>query len=125
MECIMTEENLPVESNKDLDADYEYARERYYSLIERGDEAIEVMLDFIKETESPRAMEVFSNMLKQNAEIADRLLELQKKKQDIEIAKKPRLGVDGGGLTQNNVFIGSTSELQRFLRNQEKEINNE
>jgi hypothetical protein len=121
----MTEENLPVESNKDLDADYEYARERYYSLIERGDEAIEVMLDFIKETESPRAMEVFSNMLKQNAEIADRLLELQKKKQDIEIAKKPRLGVDGGGLTQNNVFIGSTSELQRFLRNQEKEINNE
>jgi hypothetical protein len=121
----MSEENLPVESTKDLDLDYEYARERYYSLIERGDEAIEVMLEFIKETESPRAMEVFSNMLKQNAEIADRLLELQKKKQDIEIGKKQKSSDDVGGLTQNNVFIGSTSELQRFLRNQEKEISND
>ena len=109
------------ELNADIKDDYEHARAKYYSLLERGEEAIEIMLTLVQDSESPRAMEVFSNMLKQNAEIADRLLELQKKKQDIEIGKKPALGHDG--LTQNNVFIGSTTELQRFLRSQEKEIN--
>lgn len=113
--------------NTDIEKDYDHARERYYSLLERGEDAIEIMLEFVKDSESPRAMEVFSNMLKQNAEIADRLLELQKKRQDIEIGKRPRLG-DGssaGGLTQNNVFIGSTTELQRFLKSQEKLIDHD
>ena len=114
------------DKNTDIKDDYEHARSKYYSLLERGEEAIEIMLTFVQDSESPRAMEVFSNMLKQNAEIADRLLDLQKKKQDIEIGKKPRLGHDSAdGLTQNNVFIGSTTELQRFLRNQEKQIDHE
>ena len=112
------------ELSTDIKDDYEHARSKYYSLLERGEEAIEIMLTFVQDSESPRAMEVFSNMLKQNAEIADRLLELQKKKQDIEVGgKKPALSHNSpNGLTQNNVFVGSTTELQRFLRSQEKEI---
>ena len=64
----------------DVKDDYDFARAKYYSLAEKGDEAIELMLELARDSEHPRAFEVLSNMMKQNAEVADRLMELQKKK---------------------------------------------
>jgi len=103
----MSEEN-------EVQDDYDYARARYYSLTEKGDEAIDLMLDLARESESPRAFEVLSNMLKQNAEISDRLMELQKKKKEVRLTDNPQLP---NSMTQNNVYVGSTTELQRMLHN--------
>ena len=105
------------EESEDIKDDYEFARTKYYELVEKGDEAIELMLELARESEHPRAFEVLSTMIKQNAEIADRLMDLQKKKKEV---KK----IDQGGgvqglipqqLTQNNVYVGSTTDLQRML----------
>jgi len=93
--------------------DYDYARARYYNLTEKGDEAIDLMLDLARESEHPRAFEVLSNMLKQNAEIADRLMELQKKKKEVRLTDNPQQLPNS--MTQNNVYVGSTTELQRML----------
>ena len=103
----MSEEN-------EVQDDYDYARSRYYSLTEKGDEAIDLMLDLARESEHPRAFEVLSTMLKQNAEIADRLMELQKKKKEVRLTDNPQLP---NSMTQNNVYVGSTTELQRMLHN--------
>jgi len=100
------------EENKEIQDDYDYARSRYYNLAEKGDEAIDLMLDLARESEAPRAFEVLSNMLKQNAEIADRLMELQKKKKEVRLVDNPQLP---NSMTQNNVYVGSTTDLQRML----------
>jgi DNA-binding MarR family transcriptional regulator len=99
-------------NEEEIQDDYDYARARYYSLTEKGDEAIDLMLDLARESEHPRAFEVLSNMLKQNAEIADRLMELQKKKKEVRLTDNPQLP---NSMTQNNVYVGSTTELQRML----------
>ncbi len=108
----------------DVNDDYAYARAKYYNLAEKGDEAIELMLELARDSEHPRAFEVLSNMMKQNAEIADRLMELQKKKKEVEKVDKdtPLLP---GGMTQNNVFVGSTADLQRKLLDKIKVIDGE
>ena len=113
------------ENESEIQDDYDYARDRYYSLTEKGDEAIDLMLDLARESEHPRAFEVLSNMLKQNAEIADRLMDLQKKKKEVRLTDNPQLP---NSMTQNNVYVGSTTELQRMLHdrmNQQKNSDNE
>ena len=117
----MTSYNMTIEHNaeesKDIKDDYEFARSKYYDLVQKGDEAIELMLDLARESEHPRAFEVLSTMIKQNAEIADRLMDLQKKKK--EVKKMDQIGGVPGlapqQLTQNNVYVGSTTDLQRML----------
>ena len=112
------------ENENEIQDDYDYARDRYYSLTEKGDEAIDLMLDLARESEHPRAFEVLSNMLKQNAEIADRLMDLQKKKKEVRLTDNPQLP---NSMTQNNVYVGSTTELQRMLHdrmNQQKNSDN-
>jgi Mg2+ and Co2+ transporter CorA len=97
----------------DTDDDYEFARQKYYDLLEKGDQALDLMIELARDSEHPRAFEVLSNMLKQNAEIADRLLDNQKKKKDIEkIGNQQALP---NSMTQNNVFVGSTTDLQKML----------
>ena len=97
----------------EINDDYDYARSKYYNLAEKGDEAIDLMLDLARESEHPRAFEVLSNMLKQNAEVADRLMELQKKKKEVRLIDQKHL--PNGNMTQNNVYVGSTTDLQRML----------
>lgn len=92
----------------DFEQDYDFARKKYRKLVKDSNEAIELMMNVARDSEHPRAFEVLSNMLKQNAEIADRLIELQKSKKEIE--------GNGPGVTNNNLFIGSTTELQKFLK---------
>ena len=97
----------------EINDDYDYARAKYYNLSEKGDEAIDLMLDLARESEHPRAFEVLSNMLKQNAEVADRLMDLQKKKKEVRLIDQKQ--VPNGNMTQNNVYVGSTTDLQRML----------
>jgi len=108
MEYIIT-----MSDENEINDDYDYARSKYYNLAEKGDEAIDLMLDLARESEHPRAFEVLSNMLKQNAEVADRLMELQKKKKEVRLIDQKQL--PNGNMTQNNVYVGSTTDLQRML----------
>jgi len=110
--------------DKDLDSDYIWARDQYYSLAEKGNEAIDLMMDLAKETDHPRAFEVLSTMIKQNAELSDKLMALQKTKKEIE--KKESLALpDQPAKVTNNMFVGSTSELQKIIQEKqaEKELN--
>ena len=103
----------------DVKDDYDFARAKYYSLAEKGDEAIELMMELARDSEHPRAFEVLSNMMKQNAEVADRLMELQEKKKTVD-RDSPML--PDGSMTQNNIFVGSTADLQRKLLDKMKVI---
>jgi len=107
-----------IEESQDIQDDYEFARSKYYELVQKGDEAIDLMLDLARESEHPRAFEVLSTMIKQNAEIADRLMDLQKKKKEVKkvdaLASQQQQKYPSQ-LTQNNVYVGSTTDLQRML----------
>ena len=100
----------------DIKKDYDYTRGNLYSLIEKGQEAINGILELAQETEMPRAYEVAGQLIKNVGDIADKLLDLQKKVKDIE-EDKPK-----GPTTVNNaLFVGSTAELAKLLKQQSQE----
>lgn len=101
------------EQNKDISDDYDYSRETYKGLIDKGEEALTGMMQLAAESEHPRAYEVLSGMMKNMADITDKLMDLQKKKKDL--TKQEEEQAQPQGLTQNNVFVGSTTDLQRML----------
>ena len=94
------------------DNDFEYSRQIYHDLLAKGSEALEEMMEVARATEHPRAFEVLSNMMKNMGDINGSLMDLHKKKKDFHKEDKP---VELPGQTTNNVFIGSTSDLQRML----------
>lgn len=108
------------DENKNVNTDYEYSRDTYYELIEKGRESLELMIEVARESEHPRAFEVLSGMIKNISDVNDKLMDLNKKNKDIKQEPK-QIGQDGG-TTNNNVFIGSTADLQRILRDEEKVI---
>ena len=96
---------------ENIDTDYKYGRETLYNLVERGQDAIDGILDLCKETEHPRAYEVAGQLIKTVGETAEKLLDIQKKVKDLEKEdEEKKIG------TQNNLFVGSTAELQKFLK---------
>ena len=99
-----------------VDSDYERVRRDLFDLAGQGDEAIELMLELARESEHPRAFEVLGQLIKQNAEIGEKILKLHKTKKEVDKveADVPALA----GTTNNNVFIGSTAELQKMLRDE-------
>jgi hypothetical protein len=104
---------------KDVDTDYEYSRDNYYNLIEKGQEAIEGILDIAKEGQHPRAYEVAGQLIGQVGQTVDKLQDLQKKLKDLK-------DLPGKSSTSQNIknalFVGSTSELQKMLnRKDDKE----
>lgn len=101
------------------DDDFEYARRTYHDLLAKGSDALEEMMEVARATEHPRAFEVFSNMMKHVADINGNLLDLHKKKKDYNKEDKPQ---ELANQTTNNVFIGSTSDLQRMLLDNEEKI---
>jgi hypothetical protein len=103
-------------SVKESDDDYKFVRDKYYELSEKGDDALELMMTVAAESEHPRAFEVLSNMIKQNAEIAEKLIDLQKKKRELEKGNSMP-----NSMTQNNVYVGSTTDIQRMLLEKMKE----
>ena len=109
-------------SDEEIQDDYDFARAKYYNLSEKSDEAIDLMLDLARESEHPRAFEVLSSMIKQNAEVTDRLMELQKKKKEVSLKDQDTLP---NQITQNNVYFGSTTDLQRMMHDRMNQNNNE
>ena len=96
----------------DIRKDYEYTRANLYSLIEKGQEAINGIMELAGEGGSPRAYEVAGQLIKSVADTTDKLIDLQKKLKDVEEdAVKTTSNV-----TNNAVFVGSTSELQKLLK---------
>tara|TARA_B100000085_G_scaffold234303_1_gene222110 strand:+ start:129 stop:467 length:339 start_codon:yes stop_codon:yes gene_type:complete len=94
--------------------DFEYARRVKHDLLAKGSEALDDMMEVARSTEHPRAYEVLSNMMKNVGDVSDSLLELHKKRKDLKKKdEQPALP----GTTNNNVFVGSTADLQRMLRN--------
>ena len=104
----------PTGTNSKTDSDYQRGRKQFYDLAEQGDEAIELMLDLARESEHPRAFEVLGQLIKNNAEIGEKILKLHKSKKEQD--KDETLALTGN--TNNNVFIGSTAELQKMLRDE-------
>jgi hypothetical protein len=102
--------NLPSKETNFFDSDYNFSKETYYSLIRKGQQGIEEMLEVAAASEHPRAYEVLSKLIKDVSDVNDRLMDLNKKKKDLENADKKHTEN-----TTNNVFIGSTTELQRLL----------
>lgn len=107
----------PVQKDEDQDADidYKYQRENLYNLIEKGQDAIEGILDVAKEAEHPRAYEVAGNLIKNVADITDKLIDLQGK-----MKKLKEDDIKSNKTVNNNLFLGSTAELQKLLNNRSK-----
>ena len=101
-----------VPENKDIQKDYEYTRANLYSLIEKGQEAINGIMELAGEGGSPRAYEVAGQLIKSVADTTDKLADLQKKIKDLEEDGKKTTS----NVTNNAVFVGSTSELQKMLK---------
>lgn len=97
----------------DIKKDYEYSRGNFYSIIEKGQEAINSVLELAQETESPRAYEVVGQLIKNVSDATDKLMELQKKLKDIEEVKSS----NGPTNVTNALFVGSTAELSKLLKN--------
>jgi len=98
----------------DVDNDYKYSRENYYNLIERGQEAIQGILDIAKEGQHPRAYEVAGQLIGQVATTVDKLQDLQKKLKDLKELPKT-----ANPQIKNALFVGSTAELQKMLKKDE------
>jgi len=100
-------------NSQDIKKDYEYTRGNLYSIIEKGQEAIDGILELAQESEMPRAYEVAGQLIKNVADATDKLLDLQKKLKDVTKEEEAK-----GPTTVNNaLFVGSTAELQKLLKN--------
>tara|TARA_R110000765_G_scaffold412978_1_gene512826 strand:- start:247 stop:600 length:354 start_codon:yes stop_codon:yes gene_type:complete len=98
-----------------IKTDYDHSRDTYYDLIQKGQESLDLMMQFARESEHPRAFEVLSGMIKNVSDVTDRLMDLQKKTKDINKDEK-----QSSGTTNQNLFVGSTTDLQRLLQEQDK-----
>ena len=106
------------ENKTDIDNDYTHSRDNYYNLIDKGNQAIDGILDIAKEGQHPRAYEVAGQLIGQVAQTVDKLQDLQKKLKDLkEVPNKTSANI------KNALFVGSTAELQKMLnRKKEDEI---
>lgn len=97
----------------DKQKDYEYARAQLYSLVEKGQEAVNGALELAAEGDSARSYEVAINGIKNISEVTEKLLDLQKKLKDIDAEAVTN---NQTNVTNNSVFVGSTSELQKMIK---------
>ena len=109
--CIKKQDELKNISD-DVKKDYDYTRANLYSLIEKGQESLNGIMELAGESASPRAYEVAGQIIKSVADTTDKLMELQKKIKDVDdqINKQPN------NVTNNSLFVGSTSELSKLLK---------
>ena len=107
------------ESGDDIEKDYEYQRENFYNLVEKGSSAIDGILELAKESEHPRTYEVAGNLIKQVAEVSEKLGDLQEKMRRLkEVPSNAPKSVT------NALFVGSTKELQTMLKDKLKDESN-
>jgi hypothetical protein len=122
------EKNLPVDiknrelekeliSKKDINDDYTFSRDTYKELISTGMNSLDSLAEIARESEHPRAFEVLAKSIKDIGDVTDKLMSLQKSKQDL-VQKKD----EENKITNNNVFIGSTTDLQRMLMDNKEKV---
>ncbi len=115
---VVVSEPVPRPSDEldEVDADYKYQRDNFYNLIEKGQKAIEGILDVAKESDHPRGYEVAGNLIKQVAEVTEKLGDLQEKMKRLkEVPNSAPKNVT------NALFVGSTAELQKMLKGKKDE----
>ena len=124
IEIVSENESTPIEKIEkiaagvdDVKKDYEYTRGNLYSLIEKGQEAINGILELAQESEMPRAYEVAGQLIKNVADATDKLMDLQKKLRDVEEEKQSK----GPTNVTNALFVGSTADLAKLLKQQTKD----
>ena len=122
------EKNLPAEtkhaeadkellSKEDIINDYKFSRDTYKELISTGMGSLDSLAEIARESEHPRAFEVLAKSIKDIGDVTDKLMSLQKNKQDLVNKKEEQSKV-----TNNNMFIGSTTDLQRMLLNTDEKV---
>lgn len=113
------QEILPAEKKRvDEDEDFRYARGNMLNILEKGNEALDNLMDVAGQSQHPRAYEVVATLIKTLADTNKDLLDLQKKNKDL---KKDEEGDKSPRTVNNNLFVGSTTELQRLLKKHEQE----
>ena len=105
-----------VENGDDIEKDYEYQRENFYNLVEKGSSAIDGILELAKESEHPRTYEVAGNLIKQVAEVTEKLGDLQEK-----MRKLKEVPSNAPKNVTNALFVGSTKELQTMIKDKLKD----
>lgn len=103
-------QDRPIELDKDVKDDYEFSRDTYRDLINTGVRSLDVLAELARESEHPRAFEVLSKSIKDIGDTTEKLMALQKTKKDLK-----KEAEESKRITNNNVFVGSTTELQRLL----------
>ncbi|OUX83445.1 terminase [Hyphomonas sp. TMED31] len=114
---IMKPEAVPERNKDDVTKDYEYTRGNLYSIIEKGQEAINGILELAQESDQPRAYEVAGQLIKSVSDATDKLMDLQKKLKDVNAEEKEK----GPSTVNNALFVGSTAELAKMLKSGLKE----
>jgi hypothetical protein len=111
IEVISSPSQLLKNGDSDIEKDYEYQRDNFYNLVEKGSAAIDGILELAKESEHPRTYEVAGNLIKQVAEVTEKLGDLQEKMQRLkEVPNTAPKSVT------NALFVGSTAELQKMIK---------
>ena len=101
--------------------DLEFTRNIYLNLLNQSNEAIGLMMELLRESESPRCGEVTANLIRSTADIADKIVDLHKSNKDLSKKDAKSLEDQSNRTTNNNVFIGSTEELQKLLQGNKEE----
>lgn len=115
---VITPSTTPVSkmNMEDIEGDYKYQRENLYTLVERGQDAIEGILNIARESDQPRAYEVAGNLIKNVADVTDKLMALQEKMKSVKAEKNT-----GPKNVTNALYVGSTADLQKLLKNKNDE----
>ncbi len=108
----------PPKKDSDIKDDYEYSRAQLYTLISKGQEAVQGALELAQQSDHPRAYEVAGQLIKSVGDVTDKLIDLQKKVNEIE---NPKKGNQPQNVT-NALFVGSTSELAKLLKQQKQSL---
>lgn len=109
----------PLKVDKDIKDDYEFSRETYRDLINTGVRSLDVLSELARESEHPRAFEVLSTTIKNLGDTTEKLMSLQKSKKELNKEDKEE---EQRQVTNNNVFVGSTTDLQRLLAQDNEKI---
>jgi len=123
---IVESEPAPISKKKEernkseIQKDYEYTRGQLYSLIEKGQETLNGIMELADETQSPRAYEVAGQLIKNVADSTDKLIDLQKKLRDLDEDPKSK----NPTTVNNTMFVGSTADLAKFLKKSQDDIQN-
>ena len=112
------EKNRPVKIDKDIKDDYGFSRKTYKDLIYNGTRSMDVLSELAIESEHPRAFEVLSQTIKNISDVTKNLMDLQKQKKDLTKEERE----EAKTVTNNNMFVGSTTDLQRMLLNKDNVI---